>query len=278
MDPNVGTGFENSVSPNDSSPTFCQGFAAIFGEDPMLTAKLLNTSQNGLTLDFSLYTVYRPATWPSDKVPIITWGNGTCAQPEGYGALLRYVASHGYFVIAANSRQVASGVEMRHALDFAAAANGDPTSPYYQKLDTTKIGAMGHSQGSGATATASSDSRILDVILFNGGTNASKPYVAVSGDMDIGGQTPASMASAINGAPKAAWVYYHNPAGIGMIRGHLVLMMTPQRLEDWTVAWWDMTLKGDTSVRDWFVGTNCKLCGHLSDSANSYEYGEHGLD
>jgi hypothetical protein len=275
MDPNVGTGFENTVSANDSSPAFCQGFASIFGEDPALTAKLLNTSQNGLTLNFALYTVYRPANWPSAAVPIITWGNGTCAQPEGYGALLRYVASYGYFVVAANSRQVGSGTEIRHALDFAIAANADPSSPYYQKLDATKIGAMGHSQGGGGTAAASSDSRILDVILFNAlnGTS-SKPYVAVSGDKDVTTTTPQAMASAANAAAKAAWIYYHNPVGMGNIRGHLVLMLSPERVEGWTVAWWDMVLKGDTASRDWFVGTSCKLCNQASD----FEFGEHGLD
>jgi hypothetical protein len=275
MDVNVGVGFENTVAAGDMSPGTCQVFAASFGEPPEITNMLLKTSMNGITINFSLYTVYRPANWPTTgPVPVITWGNGTCAQPEGYGALLRYVASHGYFVVAANSRFVAGGAPMLKALDFAGAANMDPSSPYYQKLDMTKVGAMGHSQGSGATASAASDSRILDVILFNGGTNAAKPYVAVSGDMDIGGQTPSTMASAINAAPKAAWVYYHHPAGVGGLRGHLVLMLTPERVEEWTVAWWDMVLKSDASARDWFVGGNCKLCNQTAD----FEYGEHGLD
>src|SRR5580700_4315919 len=112
MDPNVGTGFENAVQAGDMLPanaSMCQSFAALFNQSASLTTDLLNTNQNGVDLNFALYTVYRPATWPKGPIPVITWGNGTCAQPEGYGALLRYVASYGYFVIAANSRWVSSG-------------------------------------------------------------------------------------------------------------------------------------------------------------------------
>ncbi|HET6339322.1 MAG TPA: hypothetical protein VFG30_39175, partial [Polyangiales bacterium] len=62
----------------------------------------------------------------SQKVPIITWGNGTCAKTEDYGALLRYVASQGFFVVAANSRWVGGGNNaMTRALDFAFAATAD---------------------------------------------------------------------------------------------------------------------------------------------------------
>ncbi len=163
-DPNVGKGFENTVQSSDQGTqpsAACQTFANLFMENANLTNLLLTTTMNGVTTDFSLYTVYRPAVWPDKPVPVITWGNGTCAQPEGYGALLRYVASYGYFVVAANDRQVGtndttgtgSTQPMLRALDYAAAANMDSTSPYYQKLDMTKVGAMGHSQGGSATVT-----------------------------------------------------------------------------------------------------------------------------
>ena len=103
MDVNVGTGFKNAIQSGDmpGQESTCQSFVNLFGEDPKLGMKLLQTTTNGVTIDFSLYSVYRPAVWPEGKVPVITWGNGTCAQPEGYGALLRYVASFGYFVVAA---------------------------------------------------------------------------------------------------------------------------------------------------------------------------------
>jgi hypothetical protein len=279
MDGNVGKGFTNAVQSGDmaGNESTCQAFVNLFGEDPKLGAKLLQTSQNGLTLDFSLYTVYRPSVWPEGKVPVITWGNGTCAQPEGYGALLRYVASYGYFVVAANSRWVGSGTPapMLHALDYAAAANMDSTSPYYQKLDMTKVGAMGHSQGGSATASAATDSRVVDVIIFNAvDSGVTKPYLSTSGDMDITGFTAQSMGTAINGATlPAAWLYFHNPAGMGSLRGHLVLMLSPERVTGPTVAWWQMMFRNDAASRAMFVGSSCGLCNHASD----FEYGANSM-
>jgi len=279
MDFNVGKGFENVVQSGDQpNSTMCTLFSAIFGEDPKLTTQLLETNRNGMTLDFALYTVYRPANWKAGETyPVITWGNGTCAQPEGYGALLRYVASAGYVVIAANSRWVGAGspAPMLRALDFAAAANADPASPYYQKLDLTKVGAMGHSQGGGATVTASADPRVLSVIIFNSATrDVAKPYLVSSGDADIASFTAESMAAGVAAsAVPAAGLYYHNPAGMGAIKGHLVLMLTPDRVIGSTLAWWQMTLRKDPASREWFDGPSCKLCNQAAD----FEFSQHML-
>jgi len=281
MDVNVGVGFEN---PNPNDDATCPGFAGIFGEPAAITNQLLDTGpqpctltepNTGNCLNYTLYSVYKPANWPSGPVPVLSWGNGTCAQPEGYGVLLRYIASHGFFVVAANSRQVGDGSEQRHGVDFAQAANQDPASPYYGRLDMSKVGVMGHSQGSQGTAAAASDSRVQAAILYNGGTNAVKPYLAISGDLDIGGVTAAQMSSAINAAPKAAYLYYHNPAGAATdtFRGHLVLMLTPERLTEASVAWWQLSLQNDANARNSFVGSPCGLCGHESD----YNFGQHGL-
>jgi hypothetical protein len=277
MDVNVGTGFENAVNTNDSDPSqaYCTSFTASFMEDPNLNAKLLMTTNNGVTLNFAIYTAYHPVVWPSKPVPVITWGNGTCAQPEGYGALLRYVASYGYFVIASNSRFVGSGTEQMRALDYAAAANMDSSSPYYGKLDMSKVGAMGHSQGGTSTqAAANADSRILYAIDFNlADSGINKPYLAVSGDMDITGFTSSGMASAINGASvPAAYMFYHNPVGMGSLKGHLVLMLTPERVTQQTVAWWEMWFRNDATSKADFVGSSCGFCGHGSDPTNAYDY------
>jgi hypothetical protein len=270
MEPNVGKGFENAVAIGDSIPLGCQVFAATFGEDPDLTNKLLDTHD----LDFALYTIYRPAKWKDgEKYPIITWGNGTCAQPEGYGALLRYVASQGFFIIASNNRWVGGATEMLHGLDFVFKANEDPDSPYYHRLDTSKVAAMGHSQGGLGTSNASADSRIQTVVLFNGGTSAQKPFLALSGDMDISGQDAATFGDAVKANPEAAFIFYHMVPPTGSISGHLTLMLQPQRVNDPTVAWLKYQLLGDEESKGWFVGSDCKLCGHDDD----YEYGENGL-
>jgi hypothetical protein len=282
MDVNVGVGFEN---PDPADSATCPGFVAIFKEDPKISQQLLDvgpqpcattTPNTGNCLNMQLYTVYRPANWPSGKIPVLSWGNGTCAQPEGYGTLLRYIASQGFFVIAANSREVGDGTALTHALDYAAKANEDPSSPYYGHLDMSKVGVMGHSQGSQAAGKAAADSRVQAAILFNIGDTAPKPYLAISGDLDVTNYTAQQMATAINGQSEpAAYLYYHNPAGntADNLRGHLVLMLTPERVMDVASAYWKMTLLNDQTARNMFVGANCGLCGHSSD----YDYGEHGL-
>ena len=192
-------------------------------------------------------------------------------------ALLRYVASYGFFVVAANSREVGSGspAPMLHALDFAAAANKDSTSPYYGKLDMTKVGAMGHSQGSAATATAAKDPRIQDIILFNTGDTAPKPYLAISGDTDITFYTPSTMAAAVDASTvPAAWLYFHQIDVIGRsFSGHLTLQTQPERVVEPTKDWWQMMLQGDTKAQSEFVGPNCGLCG----DAGAQEFGENNL-
>jgi pimeloyl-ACP methyl ester carboxylesterase len=268
MEYNVGKGFEVPKNPSEDG---CAAVASSFGEPADVTAVTADLKDSDLTL----YTVYRPACMnEGEKYPVITWGNGTCGQSESYGPLLRYVASYGYVVFASNSRYTGGNGAMTKALDFAAAANKDSTSVYYNRLDMTKIGAMGHSQGGMATVTAANDARVSSVIIWNAATSASKPFLSVSGDTDITGFTPASMARDINAsAQPSAWLYYHKVPKTGSVSGHLTLMIQPERVVEPARAWWDYMLKGDTKARDYFIGTNCGLCGKKDE----YEFGQKGL-
>ena len=290
MDVNVGKGFETTdgvdATGAPSDGVTCPAFISSFGEDPTLSAQLqdvgtqpctADTPNTGSCINMALYSVSRPANWPDGKVPVLTWGNGTCAQPEGYGTLLRYIASYGFFVVAANSREVGTGADLQKAIDFATAANQDSSSPYFGHLDLDKVGAMGHSQGCAAAAAATqNDARIKAAILFNGVDSLSdnKPYFALSGDMDITAFTAAGMATAINGASgPAAYMYIHNPAGMGPLRGHLPLMLSPERVAPASTAFWQMVFDDDATAKQMFVGTTCGLCGHDSD----YNFGEQGF-
>lgn len=269
MEPNVGKGFENAINSSDNA-TSCALFSSLFGQDPEASAELNDIKD----LDLKLYTVYRPANWEEGKkYPLVSWGNGTCAQPEGYAALLRYVASHGFVVVAPNSRYVGSGAAQKRAIDFMLKANTDSASPYFGKIDDSKIAAMGHSQGGQGTVAASSDARIKTVILFNGGTSASKPFLGLSGDRDIGSPTASTYATAIGRADKAAYLFYHKIPGTGNSDGHLTLMLQPERVTEPTTHWLRFLLNDDAESKEWFVGASCKLCGNPED----YEFGQKGL-
>jgi len=265
MDFNVGEEFAYPVAAGDADNDY--------------TCSTLSGGKTSLVqkpVDYSVYSVYRPGQWrKGEKYSIIVWGDGTCAWPEAYGTLLRYVASYGFVIVAPNSRWVGDGSAMRKGLDFMFAAANDKNSPYYQKLDTTKVGAMGHSQGAAGTIAAASDQRIQAVILWNGGTSASKPFLAVTGDGDILQATPSSMLDAVNSATvKGAFLYYHQILQKSDMPGHLTLVTQPQRVVEPALAWWKYILNGDAESKKYFVGTDCKLCNR----AEEFEFGQNGLD
>ena len=271
MEKNVGKGFENSVNLLDTDSQ-CESFALQGFGGSAEEAKEVSDSTG---LDLKLYTVYRPAQWAEGEIyPILTWGNGTCAKPEGYGALLRYVASHGYIVVAANSRWVGSGTPQKRGIDYLVAANADTKSPYYKRVDTTKVAAAGHSQGGQATITVASDARVDTVIIFNGGVSAEKPFLAISGDRDVSADlNTTNLQKGIDKSPKGAWLFFHKIPERGMADGHLTLMTQPERVTGATVAWLSYLLSNDAASKEWLVGPSCKLCGQTED----FEYGQKGL-
>jgi pimeloyl-ACP methyl ester carboxylesterase len=270
MDRNVGAGFENPINEGDSE-AFCSLFIAAFGTDPGESEEWLDTGD----LNLALYSVYRPGRWAAgQRYPVVVWGNGTCMQPETYGGLLRFIASQGFVVVAPNSRFVGSGSELKRAIDFAVSANANRSSPYYRRLDTSKVAVVGHSQGGQGASNVASDARVRSTAIFNaGGSNSSKPFLLVSGDRDVSGSPASTLAAFVNAAPRAAYLFYHMIPGNTSFDGYLHLITQPERVSDASVAWLRYTLSNDARSRSWFVGRNCRLCG----SPAEYEYGQHGL-
>lgn len=100
---------------------------------------------------------------------IIVWGNGSSTAANAscsYQTVLNHFASWGFVVVVANTGNPGNGGEMLDGLDTLIAANSDPLSAFYQKLDTTSIAAAGHSQGAvGAVNAAVDDTGIIDSVL-----------------------------------------------------------------------------------------------------------------
>jgi len=104
----------------------------------------------------ALYVVFYPAeiaTSPTQSA-IVTWGNGTGATPSQYSILLSHLASWGFVVIASTSPDTGTGMEMLAGEDYLVAANEDAASPFFGKLDTSNVAAVGHSQGADGAAQA----------------------------------------------------------------------------------------------------------------------------
>lgn len=113
------------------------------------------------------------------KLPVITWGNGACYNsPFEHVNFLSEVASHGFLVIAIGVMPKESGeqtkdrsksTQLLDAIDWAIAQNDDKKSPYYQKIDVSKIAVSGMSCGGLQTLEVSSDPRVSTVVVCNSG-------------------------------------------------------------------------------------------------------------
>ena len=128
------------------------------------------------------HTVFRPedltAIGNDNKLPIIVWGNGACANsPWEHINYLSEVASHGFLTIAigpmpqegerGSGRSEAS--QLLDAIDWAIEQNNDANSPLYNKIDTSNIAVSGMSCGGLQTLEVAPDPRVTTAIVLNSG-------------------------------------------------------------------------------------------------------------
>lgn len=120
------------------------------------------------------YTVVYPYPFDPgrDDYPVVVWANGTstdanptCSAEPG----LENLASWGFVVVAPNDGQTGSGAELGVAIDIAHVldAANTPTNPFYDKLDTDRIAAAGHSQGAigAVNAALAEPDGVIDSVL-----------------------------------------------------------------------------------------------------------------
>ena len=132
------------------------------------------------------HTVFRPedltAIGNDNKLPIIVWGNGACANsPWEHINYLSEVASHGFLTIAigpmpqegerGSGRSEAS--QLLDAIDWAIEQNNDANSTLYNKIDTSNIAVSGMSCGGLQTLEVARDPRVTTAIVLNSGILAS---------------------------------------------------------------------------------------------------------
>jgi hypothetical protein len=254
VEKNVGGRFRNDVA---DDTFFCEAFiGGIGGANPDVDEELTTYPAD---MDRGLYTLFRPAKLEEGKTyPVLSWGNGTCSHPLLFTELIEHVASHGFIVIATNSRQTAGGVEMLHGIDFVLSENDNSSSVLYGKIDEAMVGAFGHSQGSGATLSAGADQRIVVTVPIQGASGAGVralrgPTFLIAGERDTL-VAPSGVETAFNAATVPA-VY-----GLSMGQDHLMPGVAPGPILDAVTAWFRLHLAGDAEAREFFYGNACKLC------------------
>jgi predicted dienelactone hydrolase len=186
-----------------------------------------------------------------------------------YKSLLGNLASHGFVVIASNSPNVSKGTPapMIAGVTWVIDQNADPTSVLYQRIDTTHIGATGHSQGAFATTTAGADSHITTVAPICGAMaqkNLHGPAILFCGGQDTTVPCDTSVKPAFNGItnqPAMLADYLTADHGSWMTFSFgTSTTVTLSPMETAVVAWMRVQLMGDTSLRSMFYGADCTLC------------------
>ncbi len=128
------------------------------------------------------HTVFRPTDMSvineKNKLPIIAWGNGACANsPWEHINFLSEVASYGFLVVAIGpmpqegerGRGRSTSSQLTDGINWAIAQNSDKNSPYYNKIDVTKIAVSGMSCGGLQTLEIAPDPRVSTAVIYNSG-------------------------------------------------------------------------------------------------------------
>jgi hypothetical protein len=141
------------------------------------------------------HTIFRPKDLSvfskKNKLPIIAWGNGGCANnPRGFTNFLSEVASHGFLVIAIGPTQTnahpgiggggTKSSQLLDAIDWAIAQNSNKTSQYYGKIDTIKTAVIGQSCGGLQALEVVGDPRISTTVICNSGLLVSPPPAGIT--------------------------------------------------------------------------------------------------
>jgi hypothetical protein len=215
------------------------------------------------------FTLFRPTDMVQGGLchPVITWGNGTGSSPTMYKVLLNNLASHGFVVIGSNSPNVSQGnpKPMIVGVTWVLEQNEDPSSVMYHRIDTTHIGATGHSQGAMATSQAAADSHIVTNVPIEGAQvqkSLHGPSMFFCGGQDttVGCDGAKSALAAVTTLPAMYAEYLSADHGSWLsFTGN-----KPSPVETAVTAWMRVHLMGDDSLRSWFYGASCKLC---TDSA-----------
>ncbi len=192
------------------------------GPFDVVTAQMVGPT--GAHFDLFRPSSYAALSFPS---PIVTWGNGTGADPADYGTLLTHLASWGFTVIASTLPDTGSGQDILAAAHLLVDADRHAGSPFFHRLATDEVGAVGHSQGATGAVRAAElgGSFVSTVLTFSLPWNGHGPIGSVW-DQPPGGLRPLGWSFANPDCPTAldCWAdpaRLHQPTFLVSTRGPL---------------------------------------------------------
>ena len=244
-----------------------------------------------------MHTAYHPTMLdsfgPTKRLPIVSWGNGACARNgSAFATFLTQIASHGYLAIAIGPKdggtraQGAGGAVpaaprtiddamLIEAIDWAIKANGDRSSRFYNKIDTTKVAVMGQSCGGLQALAVSDDPRVTTTVVMNSGAlpaDSKSPAIGqTAGNKEslkrlhgptayiIGGPSDVAYPNAEDDFARITTVPVFK-ANLNVGHGGTYRQPGGGWFGEVAVAWLDYQLKGSAEAAKWFAGADCRLC------------------
>lgn len=222
---------------------------------PIVDTSIKSIKTKTYTTDSAIQTVYYPDNINiiSKPYPVIAWANGTMVTSGFYDKLLIEIAKGGYIVIACDETMSADGTAQIASIDFILSKNSDKNDIFYNKIDTNKIGVIGHSQGGRSSVNAAQvDSRIDCVISIAGsnydyevdGLNKPTFFIAGTSDMIV---SPSQWIEPAYEIAKGPTVYASLDGGI-----HTTCSTNPEKYSDYIKDWLDSWLKNDANALNTF--------------------------
>ena len=255
---------------------------------------------------FTTHTIYRPATLGPAKHSVVVWGEGACVKNGlTFPEYLSEIASYGFVVVAdgppvppaprggqpgaagpaAPPRGAqpgaaapggrggapvtinADGTPLTAAIDWLQRESADPSSRFYQKVDTTRVAAMGMSCGGLMAYNVSADPRIATVGIWNSGLLQpdEKIFAGLHSSVIIitGGESDIAYANGkrdFETLPARIPVFYGVYPSVG--HGGTYNEDNGGAFGVAAVAWLKWQLMNDTTAKGkgFFVGSSCTLC------------------
>lgn len=190
----------------------------------------------------------------NSKYPIVSWANGTGCPPSLYDGLLRELACAGFIVVASSETMAADGTAQIAAIDFVISENCNKSSALYNKVNSSKIGVIGHSQGGRSSVNAgASDSRITCVLSLAGSNfveeaeKLSKPVLFMAGSKDKVVDPQKWIVTAFD-AVKGPAVYASLNGAI-----HTTCCSNPTAYSNYAINWFNAWFYNDGNLKSMFT-------------------------
>ncbi len=209
------------------------------------------------------HTVYYPTELGRAglKHPIILWGNGSGTTPSMYAGLLRHWASHGFIVAAANTTNAGTGAEMLDGAMWLIEENARAGSPFFEKVETSRIGASGHSQGGAGAITVGANPIVRTTIPIEPGRIRGATKDLKGPMFIIGGAADTVVVPDMLVVPRYMEATQIE-AVCGVLDGatHLEPLGDGGGMRGYPTAWFRFHLMSDMSAREAFYGPECEIC------------------